>query len=565
MANLTRNSSLIDRSIKSTLIAAVLTSVAPVIATLVDGIFVSNLVSQDAFTAISLVMPIVRIVTVMMLICHMGANILASRAIGRGDNEEARGQYTVAMVSSLAIGLLSFIVVFAGCGPLSRALCDDSSVNGLISAYMKIMAVNFPFVAVSSTLNFFISGEGYPDRTSRIVLISSISNIILDFLFICVLRLGISGAAWGTVLSTVINVVLHMPFLLSGKSRYKFVRTGKKTAGILKASLTQGFAFNIINITLNIFLIFANALMEKQLGVGSYFQWAICIQMQMFLICVCSGSVAGAVYLGNTLLGEGDGRGVSFVINRLLVFHVIFYAAAVVLMTAFPAVFAGIFGIRDLALARACRFPFFCFSLYFMGYCFECAYTNVFQMMGYVKEKIFFIVAFSVVVAIFIKAGSFVSTDWMWLGLPAGAVVVVGASLLFAYSKHRRNRALTPLTLQYRKPGSVRISCSARYDDESAEVLFDKIGRFAEICELSEANKARLLECCRKLVSNIRSNGTVRKNDYFDFKMSWTPDGLTVTTKNAGSPGNPAQNLGIDAEYRYGYSMNITRFRWPLG
>lgn len=564
MASLIRNSSLTDRSITGTLFAAVLTSVSPVIATLVDGIFVSNLVSGEAFAAISLVLPVVRIVTVFMLICHMGANILASRAIGRGDTRHAREQYTVAMVSSLAVGVLSCILIYSFIGPFSRALCADAAITPLIGSYLGIMAFNFPFVAISSTLNFFISGEGYPGRTSRVVMISSASNILFDWIFISVLGLGIAGAAWGTLLSTVLNVILHLPFMLSGRSRYKFVRTGKDFSPVLRASLAQGFAFNIINITLNIFLIFANALMERKLGVGSYYQWAVCIQIQMFLICVCSGSVSGAVYLGNTLMGEGDARGVSYVINRLLVFHVIFYAAFVVLMTAFPGLFAAIFGIRAAGTAAACRFPFFCFSLYFMGYCFVCAYTNVFQLMGYVREKIFFIVLFSAVVAICIWCGSAISNTWMWAGLPAGAVIAVSASLLFAYSKHSRNKALTPLTLQYRRPHSVRISCSAGYDEESAAILSEKISRFAEICELDPESAGRLLECCNSMIGNIRQNRPDGRRASFDFKMSWGPEGIRVTAKNAGIPKNPAENLGINADYRYGYSMNITGFTWPL-
>lgn len=561
MTDLRRNSSNIDRSVRSTLVAAVLTSVAPVIASVVDGIFVSNLVGRDAFSAISLVLPVIRIVTVLMLICHMGANILASRAIGRGDTGAAREQFSVAVISSLIIGVVSCAITALWPSAISTALSRDAEISSYIGSYMAVMAFNFPFVAIASTLNFFISGEGYPGRTSRIVLISSLSNIVFDWLFISVLDMGIAGAAWGTVLSSAINVILHLPFLLSGKSRYRMVRTGRRTGATLKESLKQGFAFNIINITLNLFLIFANALMERHLGSSGYYQWGICIQMQMFLICVCSGSVSGAVFLGNTLLGEGDARGVSYVVNRLLVFHVIFYSAVTVLMTAFPGAFTYIFGIRSAGMAQACRFPFFCFSLYFMGYCFVCAYTNVFQMMGYVKEKIFFIVAFSAVVALCIGAGSAVSTFWMWLGLPVGAVLVVTASLLFAYGKHRKNPAMTLFTLQYRRPHSIRINCSVRYDSESEDALMDKISRFAAICELTGEETGELVGICRKLCSNIRRN-TSGAGRYYDFKMSYTPEGIKIISKNTGIPDNPAEGIGVEASYRYGYGMNITSIQF---
>ncbi|MCQ2283374.1 MAG: polysaccharide biosynthesis C-terminal domain-containing protein [Bacteroidales bacterium] len=569
-----RNTSLTDSSIKSTLIAAVLTSLAPVIASLVDGIFASNLISQDAFSAICLVVPLARIITVMILVCHMGANILAARQLGKREIRTAQSYFSVALWSSLAIGLLAFGIIFADIQHIGPLLTHSPILLPMVEDYLRIMAINFPVVAIASTLNFFISGEGYPQRTSRIVLISSISNILFDYLFIAVLGMGITGAAWGTVISSLLNVFLHLPFLFSGKSSYRIVRTAHETLPLLKDSVIQGFAFNIINITLNVFLMLANGLMEKQLGPDNFYQWAICLQMQMFMICICSGSVAGSIYLGNTLLGEGDHSGVRTVVNRLLQMHVIVYLSLVILMTAAPSIFTSIFGVRGAELSTACRFPFFCFSLYFMGYCFVCAYTNIFQMMGYVREKIIFIIGFSLVVFIFIWLGSLIHVTWMWAGFPIGALIVVASSMLFAYREHCKNRGLTRFTLQQTRPTNVNMDCSVPYQKSALDILCNKIKQFSYLSEMPEDKTCELVEYCYRLMTYVIEAPHNPSLKYFDFKMIYDTDTkrptLLAVLKTAGKPMNPTKEVpsptSIQAkiDYRYGYGLNITLLRWEI-
>jgi len=560
-----RNSRLLDKSIRSTLWAAILTSVAPILASLVDGLFAGNLLGQDAFSAISLVIPVVRIVTVLILICHMGGNILAAKCLGAMQKETAQKYFTLAITLSVAVGTIAAAVTGFGSGRLASRLSADSNIAEIAARYIRVISLNFILVAFSSTLNFFISGEGHPGHTSRIVIISSAVNVVLDYVFMGLLGLGVEGAAWGTVIASAVNVAMHIPFLAGGKSNYRLVRTGSETRKMLRASLTQGFAFNIINITLNVFLIYANALMSEQLGTADFYQWAICLQMQMFMICVCSGSVSGALYLGNTLLGEGDYYGAKHTVDSLLRLHIVFYAFLVVLMTALPGIFTFIFGIRTAGAAAACRLPFFCFSLYFMGYCFTCAYTNVFQMMGYVKAKIAFIVAFAVVVALCIGLGARLSVTWMWLGFPIGTLLVVGASLIFAYAQHRKDPTLTRFTLQRLQGKSPRLDRSSGYDEESLSLLLSDIRTFLyENCGQNGISE-EIFNALQVQLRDVATSCPSSKKETFDYRMAKKNGQILVLIKYSGKSRRP--NLKVPNavfEYKYVFGLNVRFFCWTL-
>ena len=79
-----RNSYLIDKAYRLTLVSVTLTALAPLIATLVDGLFSSNLLGNDAFIAVSVVLPLVNAVSVLTMICERGGAVLAAGQLAKG-------------------------------------------------------------------------------------------------------------------------------------------------------------------------------------------------------------------------------------------------------------------------------------------------------------------------------------------------------------------------------------------------------------------------------------------------------------------------------------------------
>lgn len=78
-----RKSDLIDRSFRMTLVSTTLTAVAPLIATLVDGLVSSHILGADAFIAVSVTLPIVNAVSVLCMICCRGGSMLAAGQLAK--------------------------------------------------------------------------------------------------------------------------------------------------------------------------------------------------------------------------------------------------------------------------------------------------------------------------------------------------------------------------------------------------------------------------------------------------------------------------------------------------
>ena len=102
------NSYLIDKTYRLTLVSVTLTALAPLIATLVDGLFSSNLLGNDAFIAVSVSLLIVNAVSVLTMICERGGAVLAAGQLAKGNREKANRIYTVAFVSAMLVASLVY-------------------------------------------------------------------------------------------------------------------------------------------------------------------------------------------------------------------------------------------------------------------------------------------------------------------------------------------------------------------------------------------------------------------------------------------------------------------------
>ena len=107
-----RNSKILNHSYLSTVISTVLTAIAPLVATLVDGLFASHMLGTEAFNAVNVVMPLVNAVCVLTMICNMGGSVLAASQLARGNGGKANQIFTLSLLSSMAVAFTATIAIF---------------------------------------------------------------------------------------------------------------------------------------------------------------------------------------------------------------------------------------------------------------------------------------------------------------------------------------------------------------------------------------------------------------------------------------------------------------------
>ena len=108
-----RSSYLVSKALKSFMFASVLASLAQRLATMTDAIVVSNLIGPDAISAINVVTPITTLFPTVSILFGVGGSILAAKALGQRNANEANSVFTASLLGALITSILLAVVLFA--------------------------------------------------------------------------------------------------------------------------------------------------------------------------------------------------------------------------------------------------------------------------------------------------------------------------------------------------------------------------------------------------------------------------------------------------------------------
>ncbi len=180
----------------------------------VDGLFVSNLVGENALSAVNIMFPPAMIVGAVGFMLGAGGSAIVARTMGEGKQELANQYFTMIILCVLGAGValsalaLLFVEPIARLAGASDLLMDDCLAYGTV-----ILGGSFVFMLQVTFQTFFVTAE-LPKMGLFFALASGATNITLDYLFIGVLKLGVVGAAWGTVLGYGLGGLLPLLYFL---------------------------------------------------------------------------------------------------------------------------------------------------------------------------------------------------------------------------------------------------------------------------------------------------------------------------------------------------------------
>lgn len=188
---------------------------------LVDSIFVGNWIGSIAIAAINVVLPVSFFIAALGMAIGIGGSSIISRALGANNREKALktfgNQITLTLIvtiSMVALGLYyvdSLIPAFGGKG----AIFDPAKI------YYTIILYGVPFLALCMMGNTVIRAEGKPKFAMIAMIIPSVGNLLMDYIFIYVFDWGMHGAAWATTVGYLLCFGYILYFFLSKNSELK--------------------------------------------------------------------------------------------------------------------------------------------------------------------------------------------------------------------------------------------------------------------------------------------------------------------------------------------------------
>lgn len=219
-----------------------------------DSIVVGNFVGSNALAAVGSGTVLINLIIAFSQGTAVGAGVVIAQYIGAKHKEKLSEAVHTSVAIALIIGaaLSLFGVLFSK--TLLIWMKTPKEVLSESVVYLRIYFAGLIFNVIYNMAAGIMNAAGNSKRSLRYLAYASVTNIILDLLFVGLLKMGIMGAALATDISQLLSGILSMLFLMRVNEDYKVtlkkIKLHKESAKkIIRVGLPTGLQNTVISIS----------------------------------------------------------------------------------------------------------------------------------------------------------------------------------------------------------------------------------------------------------------------------------------------------------------------------
>lgn len=302
---------------------------------LADTFFVSKALGANGLTALNLAIPVYNFINGSGLMIGMGGGTKYAIFKSQGRMKEASHAFTNAAALTALIAACFFLLGLFASAPIARMLGADDNVFGMSRTYLQVLLLFAPMFMTNNLMLCFIRNDGAPQLSMAAMITGSLSNVVLDYVFMFPFGMGIFGAVLATGLAPVISLLVQSPYLLTKKNQFHLVRC-RLSARLSLGIFSSGLPSLITEVSSGIVIIIFNRIilgLEGNTGVAAY---GVIANLSLVVIAVYTGISQGIQPILSSNYGKGIRENVQAIL-RYAVTTVIILSAGVYLCMIFGA------------------------------------------------------------------------------------------------------------------------------------------------------------------------------------------------------------------------------------
>ncbi|WP_297090297.1 MATE family efflux transporter [uncultured Draconibacterium sp.] len=409
---------------------------------IVDRIFIGQGVGAEALSGISVIFPIMLIMMGFGMLIGIGASVYVSINLGKKNMERAEQTLGTSLLLMILVSIIIMIVTYALKVPILRSFGSTEETFQYANDYLNIILAGVAFMVIGFSLNNVIRSEGNARVAMVSMLISSVTNIILDPIFIFVFDMGVKGAAYATVISMFV-LMLWVLYHFT-KSKRAVVRLQLKYLNIKWDIVLEILAIGMAPFSMQIAGSFVQGLLNKKLidfggdlavgAMGIINSVLTLVIMAIVALNMASQPIIGFNYGAKSVKRIKDTLRISLIAATLIA--IVSYA----LLEAFPGAIIKVFNNDSQVLyeiaVRGLRLVVLALPL--VG--FQVVASNFFQAIGKAGLSMFATIFRQVIglIPLLYILPQFWAIDGIWLSYPLAdtmSAIVVGFLLVREWKK----------------------------------------------------------------------------------------------------------------------------------
>lgn len=207
-----------------------------------DSLVAGKFVGENALAAVGNSYEVTLIFIAFAFGCNMGCSVVVSQLFGAKKYKEMKTAVSTAMISSGAICVCLMAAGLLGCGLLLKMIRTPEEIMADSRLYLDIYVWGLPFLFFYNIATGIFSALGDSRTPFLFLAVSSVSNIIVDILFVTAFHMGVAGVAWATFLCQGVSAALAVWAVFR---RLRTVRTEGKAKWFSRNILNRILAISI--------------------------------------------------------------------------------------------------------------------------------------------------------------------------------------------------------------------------------------------------------------------------------------------------------------------------------
>lgn len=406
--------------------------------TMVDGLFVSNLIGTDALSAVNLTAPIIALVTAVSTMLATGGSAVIMKKMGQQKTKEANEDFTFLIIINIIVGFLMSNLGYLIMDELFKSMVLSSKVFSYCHLYLSRYLIFVIPILLMNNFTLYMIAVGKSALSMICSIAGGILNMALDYVLMAVLNLGIAGAAIATGLGYSVTAVVGIVMFSNKNNMLHFVKPVCHFKTLFHAA-TNGSSEMATALVTGIVTMMFNWTMLKYVGENGVAAITIIMYMLMFATSLYTGYTYGIAPMISFYYGEQNHEKLKKLVRMSLRIISVIAVVTLVISLAVTEPLVSVFACPDnpvygLAITgnRICSFAliFIGFNIFVSGMFTALSNGVISAVLAFCRSFVFMVIAMLILPVIWGVTG-------VWLATPVAefAAICLSSIMFIKYRK----------------------------------------------------------------------------------------------------------------------------------
>ncbi len=406
----------------------------------VDGFYVSNFAGKTAFAAVNFTFPVIGILGASGFVFGTGGSAIIASTMGENKSEEAEKQFSFLVWAAAAVGVILACLGFLVLRPVLELLGAEGELLENCVFYGRINLLALPAYTLQYAFQSLFVTAGKPKLGLHVTVAAGVTNIILDALFVGVLRLGLGGAAAATALGQCVGGIIPLIyFARENTSSLRLIRP-EFDGRVLVRACTNGSSELMSSIAMSVVSMLFNFQLMKYAGENGVAAYGVMMYVGFVFVAIFIGFSVGTAPIVSFHYGAGNHQELQGLRKKSMTIISVISVLMLVLAFVCAKPFSGIFVGYNAELLEMTigGFSIYSFSFLFSGIAiwssgFFTALNNggISALLSFTRSMLFETTAVLVLPLLLGIRG-------IWLSIVVAEIFAVALSLLFLSLKKEK-------------------------------------------------------------------------------------------------------------------------------